>query len=222
MAQVSEAATDNVLENIEKKRVSINILVLSMQPENVVPDEVGMFSRRVLQCREKRTESLRHDADSDQHRRRTIGATSTDHLPQFGRSLPNLATRIGRRLPGSGLHVPVRASEGEQRQRMHLDVNEPVGPVNNWLQSLLSQVDVYLHDTLVTPSTNTYMYRAYIETALSNGYEAKNTQLTSQLWYKDTAGHLDTIDDTNEMLWDRKAYVADGRVVELMGRLPVD
>ena len=66
-----------------------------------------------------------------------------------------------------------------------------VAPVNNWLHSLFSQVDVYTNDTLVTPSSNTYPFRAYVETLLSYGAEAKKTQLTSQLWYKDTAGHMD-------------------------------
>ena len=67
----------------------------------------------------------------------------------------------------------------------------PVAPVNNWLHSLFSQVDVYLNDTQVTSSSNTYPFRAYVETLLSYGAEAKKTQLTSQLWYKDTAGHMD-------------------------------
>ena len=58
----------------------------------------------------------------------------------------------------------------------------PVGPLNNWLHSLFSQVDVYLNCTFVTPSTNTYAYRAYIETLLSYGTDAKDTQLTGQLW----------------------------------------
>ena len=62
----------------------------------------------------------------------------------------------------------------------NLDTDSAVGPVNKWLHSLFSQVDVYLNDTLVTPSTNTYPYRAYIETALSYGADAKETQLTSQ------------------------------------------
>ena len=50
-----------------------------------------------------------------------------------------------------------------------LDFADPVGPVNNWLRSLFSQVDVYLNGMLVTPSTNTYTHRAYIETLLSYG-----------------------------------------------------
>ncbi len=50
---------------------------------------------------------------------------------------------------------------------------------------------MYLNDTLVTPSSNTYLFRAYVDTVLSYGDEAKNTQLTSQLWDKDPAGHMD-------------------------------
>ena len=39
----------------------------------------------------------------------------------------------------------------------------PLAPVNNWLHSLFSQVDVYMNDTLVTPSSNTYPFRSYVE-----------------------------------------------------------
>ena len=48
-----------------------------------------------------------------------------------------------------------------------------VGPVNNFLHSLFSQVDVSLNETLITSSTNTYPYRAYIEDLLSYGPAAK-------------------------------------------------
>ena len=43
----------------------------------------------------------------------------------------------------------------------------PAAPVNNWLHWLFSQVDVYLNDSLVTPSSNTYPFRAYVETLLN-------------------------------------------------------
>ena len=76
-----------------------------------------------------------------------------------------------------------------------------------WMHSLFSQIDVSLNGTLVTPSTNTYAYRAYIETLLSHGAEAKNSQLTSALWYKDTAGHMGAIDDENKGLLKIKGYV---------------
>ena len=105
-----------------------------------------------------------------------------------------------------------------------LAADTQVAPVNNWLHSLFSQVDVYINDTLVTPSSNTYPCRAYVETLLSYGAEAKKTQLTSQLWYKDTAGHMDaTLENGgNAGLAERRKYIAESRVVEMMGRLHVD
>ena len=100
----------------------------------------------------------------------------------------------------------------------------PVAHVNNWLHSLFCQVDAYLNDTLVTPSSNTYPFRAYVDTVLSYGPEAKNTQLTSQLWYKDTAGHMaaTTVDGGNTGLVGRRRYIAESRIVEMTGRLHVD
>ena len=96
----------------------------------------------------------------------------------------------------------------------------PVAPVNNWLHSLFSQVDVYLNDTQVTSSSNTYPFRAYVETLLSYGAEANKTQLTSQLWYKDTAGHMDATQENggNAGLTRRRGYIVGSRVVEMMGR----
>ena len=96
--------------------------------------------------------------------------------------------------------------------------------MNNWLHSLFSQVDVYLNDTLLTPSSNTYPFRSYVETLLSYGTEAKKTQLTSQLWYKDTAGHMEstTANGGNLGLVQRGRYLAESRVVDMMGRLHVD
>ena len=137
-------------------------------------------------------------------------------------------------LPGSGdtyldlassyLHVQAKVTKGNGTP---LDPDNAVAPVNNWLHSLFSQVDVYLNGTLVTPSTNTYPYRAYIETLLSYGSEAKETQLTSQLWYKDTAGRMDAVnivdeDVMNRGLVSRRAHVTQSRVVDMMGRLHVD
>ena len=105
-----------------------------------------------------------------------------------------------------------------------LAANTPVAPVNNWLHSLFRQVDVYLNDTLVTPSSNTYPFRAYVDTVLSYRAEAKNTQLTSQLWYKDTAGHMDatTVNGGKTGLIERQRHIAESRIVEMMGRLHVD
>ena len=42
-----------------------------------------------------------------------------------------------------------------------------------------------LNERLVSSSSNTYPYRAYIETLLNHGYDSKTSQLTTELYYKD-------------------------------------
>ena len=62
-------------------------------------------------------------------------------------------------------------------------------------------MDIELTGTLITSSTNTYPYRAILETLLSYGEDAKKTQLTSALYYKDDVGRMDTVTvdaDANE------------------------
>ena len=97
-----------------------------------------------------------------------------------------------------------------------------VGPVNLLLHSLFTQVDLSLNTELVTPSTNTYAYRSYLETLLSYGEDAKSSQLGMALWHKDTAEHMDATDDTNEGLDKRKEYTARSNTVDLVGKLHMD
>ena len=65
-----------------------------------------------------------------------------------------------------------------------LDPNAQVGPVNLFLHFLFSQVDVSLNERLISPSTNTYPYRAMIETLLNYGEDAKASQLSMVMFYK--------------------------------------
>ncbi|KAK2187695.1 hypothetical protein NP493_156g00009 [Ridgeia piscesae] len=172
-----------------------------------------------------------------------FGTVEVDIRYDAGRSVPFEGGKIEHRpvasigtggpieflLPGSGddyldvantyLYVQARVTKANGTD---IDADTAVGPVNNWVHSLFSQVDVSLNGTLVTPSTNTYSYRAYIETLLSHGKEAKDTQLTSVLWRKDTAGHLDATDDTNDDLKQRRIHTNGSRIVDMMGRLHVD
>ena len=50
---------------------------------------------------------------------------------------------------------------------------------------------------VISSSTNTYPYRAHIETLLNYSKEAKNMQLGMGLFYKDTTGHFDELDPTS-------------------------
>ena len=96
-------------------------------------------------------------------------------------------------------------------------------PVNYWLHSLFSQVDVLLNNTLVTPSENTYPYRAYIESTLNYGREAKTTHLTSALYYQDTASQMNSLDGNNNAGFrERHARAVAGRDVDMIGRLHCD
>ena len=66
-----------------------------------------------------------------------------------------------------------------------------VAPVNNFLHSLIKQVDVYFNGKQVTPAMGTYPYRAYLETLLNYDVSAKQSQLSSAMYYKDTAGQME-------------------------------
>ena len=109
----------------------------------------------------------------------------------------------------------------------NLDAADPVGPVNLFLHSLFSQVDISLNGTQVTASTNTYPYRAMLETILSYGEDAKKSQLTTALYYADTAGRMDAVnvnnaDTRNPGLIARRNYTSESNVVDMMGRIHAD
>ncbi|XP_071832414.1 uncharacterized protein F54H12.2-like [Apostichopus japonicus] len=103
-----------------------------------------------------------------------------------------------------------------------------VGPVNLFIQSLFSQVDVSLNERLISTSTPTYPYRAMIETLLSYGSEAKQSYLTSGLFYKDTAGRMDepsplaTDDVVNFGLKKRHSFINESKTVDMLGCIHSD
>jgi len=109
----------------------------------------------------------------------------------------------------------------------NLAADAAVGPVNLFLHSLFSQVDISLNGTLITASTNTYPCRAMLETLLSYGEDAKRSQLTSALFYNDQAGRMNYVDfgkeeDMNEGLVKRRVFVRLSRTFDMMGRLHAD
>jgi len=108
----------------------------------------------------------------------------------------------------------------------NLAADAAVGPVNLFLHSLFSQVDISLNGTLITASTNTYPYRAILETLLSYGEDAKKSQLTSALFYKDEAGRMDSVDFAanarNAGLFQRRFIARESREFDMMGRLHAD
>ena len=107
-----------------------------------------------------------------------------------------------------------------------LELDEQVGPMNLFLHALFSQVDVSLNERLLSPSTNTYPYRAMIETLLNYGDDAKSSQLTMAMFYKDTPGKMDAVnpvaDDANMGLKARYAFTKQSRMVDMIGPIHSD
>ncbi|XP_042912887.1 uncharacterized protein F54H12.2-like [Parasteatoda tepidariorum] len=90
--------------------------------------------------------------------------------------------------------------------------DDTIGPVNLFLHSLFSQVDISLNDRIVSNSSNTYPYRAYIETLLNHGYDSKTSQLTAELFYK----------DSDDGLKKRIASIKESATVDMIGCIHSD
>ncbi|VDI77647.1 Hypothetical predicted protein [Mytilus galloprovincialis] len=122
-------------------------------------------------------------------------------------------------LKRSKLYVKAKLVKGDGS---NLTENEYVGPINLFLQSMFSQVQVTMQGKLVSSTTNHYPYKAMIQTLLSHGSESKTSQLTSQFWIKDVAGHLDDNDvnsGSNRSLNTRSRYFAQSKTGDMEGPL---
>lgn len=119
----------------------------------------------------------------------------------------------------SYLHIRAKITKADGTNLVN---DNKAGPTNLFLHSLFSQVDIALNGTQITSSTNTYPYRAMVETLLSYGHDAKETQLRAALYAKDTADKMDETDAANEGLVERRGYTSESKVVEMMGRIHAD
>lgn len=123
-------------------------------------------------------------------------------------------------LSATQLYVKVKVL----KDNVPLPENTKISTCNLFLHSLFSQVDIMLNDRTITSSNNTYAYRSYIETLLNYGSDYKKSFLTSECFYKDTAGHLEENDPTknNEGLKKRSTMIEKGKVLEMIGNLHCD
>ncbi|XP_041351267.1 uncharacterized protein F54H12.2-like [Gigantopelta aegis] len=128
-------------------------------------------------------------------------------------------------LKRSRLHVKLKVSHSDGTV---LDKDEHVGPVNLFMQALWSQVAVYLQGQLVSSANNHYPYKAIIETLLNYGADAKQSQLQSQLFYKDKGEvqtdieSTDPITGANSGLLNRGAFIANSKTITMEGALCED
>jgi len=64
------------------------------------------------------------------------------------------------------------------------------------------QVDVFLNDKNVSSSNGTHPFQTYYENLLNYPEDAEKTHLTTALWYKDTAGHFNTLNEKKYIYMD--------------------
>ena len=98
-----------------------------------------------------------------------------------------------------------------------------VGPVNNFMHSLFSQIAVYFQNKLVSSSNDNYPFEAYFNTLFNHYVNSKDIHLMAQLFSKDISP-MDSADinGTNTGLVTRAMYTRESRVVDLMGPLLLD
>jgi len=101
-----------------------------------------------------------------------------------------------------------------------------VAPMNLFLQSLFSQVDIYRNGTPITTASDMYGYRAYMETLLSYGEDAKKSQLTSSLFYKDDPQKFDVLElagnDANSRFVKRRTFIRASQQLDMIGHIHAD
>ncbi|XP_042911668.1 uncharacterized protein F54H12.2-like [Parasteatoda tepidariorum] len=107
------------------------------------------------------------------------------------------------------LHVQAKILKNDNT---NLTADDNIGPVNLFLHSLFSQVDVSLNDRIISNSSNTYPYRSYLETLLNHGYDSKTSQLTAELYYK----------DSDDGLKKRSEYFKFSSTVDMIGCIHSD
>ncbi|XP_061170293.1 uncharacterized protein F54H12.2-like [Saccostrea echinata] len=105
-----------------------------------------------------------------------------------------------------------------------LAANEKTGIINLPLQSMFSQMDVYLNNKLVSFNTNNYPWKAYLKTVLFSGEEELSSQKQSELYFKDEGNLADpnAYNGRNSGLVLRYGYTQQSRVFELEGNLMED
>jgi hypothetical protein len=74
-----------------------------------------------------------------------------------------------------------------------LDSKDYTSGINNFLHSLFSQWNISLNGVSITPSSDNYNYRAYVETLLVYGSDEAISHLTNGYWHLD-GGYILTYD----------------------------
>ena len=107
--------------------------------------------------------------------------------------------------------------------------DDKVSLINYIGATLFSQIDISLNGTQISSSTN-HTLRSTIDVMMNYGREAKEGQLQAALFYKDTAGQMDTSETepadpatpVNQGLKSRWEWVKPNNSIELIAQIHND
>jgi len=98
-------------------------------------------------------------------------------------------------LPHTMLHIRGNITKTDRSDLTSAD--KKIGPVNDFLSAMFSEVQIYLNNQPISYSSHTYPYRSYIGKLLNYNANAKTTHLQTTMRFKDTAGHMDSVADSS-------------------------
>ena len=111
----------------------------------------------------------------------------------------------------------------------NLAAQEKVSIINYTGATLFKDIEVELNDKTITYAGSNYAERAMMETLLSFGKDAGTSWLQAGLYYKDTAGKMDTAEPnpadgatTNDGLKKRAEFTANSKLVHTKAKLHLD
>ncbi len=127
------------------------------------------------------------------------------------------------RLDKSWLYIRIKVNISKPLMaEVKLEDWKNISPVNNLLNSLFKQVDLVIGDRSVTLAHQTYPYKTDLEIKLGKSKEAKESHLTSTLWYEDSDIDPEEINQKRSLFISADSLAEDktsGRELDLMGRV---
>jgi len=107
-----------------------------------------------------------------------------------------------------------------------LDASDFTAGTNTFLHSLFSQCSISLNGVNITPASELYSYRSYLESLRTYGSDAANSHLTNAYWYLDEgdvlAGNPTSYNIKNKGFVKRLDRQKQSKVIELYDRLHAD
>ena len=176
-----------------------------------IPNEFDYFEPKPVQA------VIQNEFDRCAH---PVAAPTSGNPIEFEiRSGPNLYLDLNK--TKLALRVKIVNADGS-----NLADDAAVGPVNLFLHSLFSSIEMKLCERDIHHQNTLYPYRAFLETLVSYTDDVAKTRLLTEGWIRDTSGHFDDFRITDEVanvgFKARQRNWRGSATVTLIGRLHLD